>query len=290
MPELVSVPNLDGVPNVLFAPGYAAGLALATADDPTALAAFASTAGLQRWGLYDGLQPVIEADTVIAFDHKREWVISDFPLEKGAFESYDKVQIPFDIRLIYVAGGSEANRAALLASVDAIASDLNVYDVVMPEKTFSNLNVIHYDFRRSAQNGVGLLSVALWCQEVRETTSSASSNPSATGGTGETAAPSGADPVNGGTVQATDATASQTQMAGTQDFTGGYNVSGYDVNAPAPTGDVGELVATDPQTGKVLGTVPGSSALPVTSSTISGLPPAGPDTFTSLNVGTDGLS
>ena len=288
-PDVVSVPNVDGVPNVLFAPGYAAGLALATADTAAGLLGFSPA---PQWGLYLDGASVISADTIIAFDHKQEWILADYPLERGAFESYDKVQVPFDVRLIFIAGGSLANREALLASVTAIAGDLNVYDAVMPEKVFQNVNVTHFDFRRTTQNGVGILSVAVWCQEVRETTSSAgTSSPSATGGVGDTASPSGADPVNNGTVQATNATAAQTSLAGAQDFSGGYNVSGFDVNATA-TADVGELTAFDPATGQAIpeATVPGSTPAPVTSSTISGLPPAGPDSFTSLNVGTGGLS
>ncbi|XYD12635.1 hypothetical protein R1A27_34385 (plasmid) [Methylobacterium sp. NMS12] len=70
----------------------------------------------------------------------------------------------------------------------------------------------------------------------------------------------------------------------TQDFSGGYNVSGYNAN-PIYSADVGELIATDPVTGQELGRVPGGDALPQTSSTISGLTPAGPDQFSSLNVG-----
>ncbi|MCJ2087139.1 hypothetical protein MKK88_14255 [Methylobacterium sp. E-005] len=281
-PDVVSVPDVDGVPNVLFAPGFADGIALATADDPAALSFFSGVIAPQ-WGLYLGGAPVVSADTIIAFDGKQEFVIADYLLERGAFESYNKVQIPFDVRLVFVAGGSEANRAALLASVTAIAGDCNVYDAVMPEKVFQNVNIIHYDFRRTAQNGVGLLSVALWCQEVRQ---ASATYPSASGGVGDTAAPSGASPVDGGTVQATDATAAQVAMVQSQDFSGGYNVSGFNVNATA-TADVGELTAFDPATGQPIpeATVPGSASAPVTSSTISGLPPAGPDSFTNLNVG-----
>jgi len=287
MPELVSVPDVDGVPSVLFAPGAGLGIALATADDQIALAAFAGLVP-ERWGLFDqNGGAVIEADCIAAFDHKREWVISDYPVERGAFESYDKVAVPFDVRLVYCAGGSEANRTALLQSVEAIAGDLNLYDAVMPEKVFQSVNVVHHDFSRTSQRGVGLLMVALWCREVREiTNSTGSASPSATGSTGQTAAPSGADPVDGGVVQPRDPNATELSAVGTQDFSGGYNVSGYDVNAPEPTGGVGELVATDPRTGQVIGTVPGAAApAPSTSSTISGLPPAGPDNFTSLNVG-----
>ncbi|WP_342111640.1 hypothetical protein [Methylobacterium sp. SI9] len=284
MPELVSVPDVDGVPDVLFAAGAGVGIALAAADDPAALSFFSGGLAPQ-WGLFQGGGSVIDADCIAAFDHKREWVIADYPVERGAFESYDKVALPFDVRLIYCAGGSEANRAALLASVAAIAGNLQLYDAVTPEKVFPNVNIVHYDFARTAQRGVGLLTVAIWCREVREVVSSTggSSTPSATGGTGDTAAPSGANPVDGGVVQPRDATPSEMSSVATQDFSGGYNVSGYSV--PAYTADVGEAVFTDPATGQEVGRVPGSSALPQTSSSISGLSPAGPDQFSSLNVG-----
>jgi hypothetical protein len=296
MPELVAVPNLPGVPAVAFAPGYDVRPTLLTADAPAALAAFLGST--PQWGLFRNGQSVIQADGIAAFDHRREWVVCDYPVEQGAFASFNKVNVPFDVRLVFMAGGSAANRTALLNSITAIASDLNFYDAVMPEKVWRNLNVTHYDFSRTSQRGVGLLLVALWCREIRQASASApgsagagssataGADPSAAGNIGDTAAPSGASPVDGGTVQPRDATPAEISSVGTQDFTGGYNVSGFDVNAPDPTGGVGEAVFTDPRSGQVVDTVPGAAApAPSTSSTISGLTPAGPDQFSSLQIG-----
>lgn len=318
MPELVSVPNLDGVPPVLFAPGFAAGLALVQGDAPGALAAFSGAAGRQ-WGLFRNGRMVIQADGVAAFDHKREWLISDYPVERGAFESYDKVVIPYDVRFVFMAGGSDENKNTLLRSVTSIAGDLNVYDGVMPEKVFPNLNVIHYDLSRTAQRGVGLLMIALWCQEVRQTTTSAGvSNPSATGSIGQTAAPSGADPVDGGTVQARDATPAEMSGVGSQAFAGGYNVGagttdgttlggasfgpgGYNADGSGALGmgaNFGntpiagpESIATPDGTGFSGGidtpgqiTLPGGMDVPQTTSDISGLQAAGPDQYNIFGV------
>lgn len=296
MAELVSVPRLPGVPNVSFAPGFDIRPTLLTADASDVLAAFANSS--TQWGLFRNGRSVIQADGVAAFDHRREWVVCDYPVEQGAFASFNKVNIPFDVRLVFMAGLSSGNRAGLLESVVAVAKDLNFYDAVMPEKVWHNLNVTHYDFARTAQRGVGLLMVAVWCREIRQASASASApgsagagnsstagdNPSATGGIGDTASPSGASPVDGGVVQPRDPTATEMSAVSTQDFSGGYNVSGYNAN-PTYSVDVGELIATDPVTGQELGRVPGGDALPQTSSTISGLSPAGPDTFSSLNIG-----
>lgn len=298
MPELVNVPNVDGIPAVAFAPNAGLGIALAGAD-AAGLPFFGS--GAAEWGIFRRGSPVVVCDNVVAFDHKADWAISDYPVEGGQFESYNKVTIPYDVRLVFTAGGSEANRAALLNSLRAIVGDLNYYDAVSPEAVYTPVNLVHLDYRRTAQNGVGLITVSVWCRQVRQVKSSTagaaggadatgSDTPSATGSTGETAAPSGADQINSGAVQTAAPTASDITSAEGRAFANGVNVGGFDVNAPDPSFGAGEAVFTDPRSGQIVDTVPGTAAAPSTSSTISGLSPAGPDTFTSLNVGTGGLS
>lgn len=160
----------------------------------------ASAFGQQPWGIYYGGVPVIIADNVVEVQYRQQWSISDFPVEQGAFASYDKVQIPYDARLRFTAGGSAANRAAMLASIAAIAGDTNLYDVVTPEAVYLSCNFTHYDYTRRSNEGLGLLSVDIWLIEVRQAASAAMSN---------TQDPSGASQVNGGTVQTTPATPSQ---------------------------------------------------------------------------------
>lgn len=136
---------------------------------PTLLLADQVDAGQfsKRWGVFKGGRPVIEFDAFISIDFRRGWVLADFPLEQGAFESYDKVSLPFDVRVKFAAGGSIQRREALLASIESIAKTLELYDVVTPEVVYSSVNVQHYDYRRTATNGNGLLTVELWLLEVR---------------------------------------------------------------------------------------------------------------------------
>jgi hypothetical protein len=185
MAFLVNVPNAPGVPPVArAAASYAT--ALLTGDS------FPPGSFLQQWGLYLEGQPVITADSVIDMTYRQDWSICDYPLEQGAFESYNKVQIPFDARLRFSAGGSIANREALLASVAAVAGTLTLFSAVTPEVVYPNVNVHHYDYRRTSTNGLGLMVVDVWLQEVRITTQGSGSN---------VAAPSAASAVSGGTVQ-----------------------------------------------------------------------------------------
>lgn len=160
-----NVPNVPGVPALLRDPAAAAQSAITLLTGDT-FAGYGS--GLTPvWGVYlDGV-PAVVADTIGSFAFKREWAIADYPVERGGFESYDKVDIPYDARVQFVAGGSEANRQLLLDSLDAIAGDLKLYDVVTPERIYPSVNVQHYDYRRTARNGLGLLLVEVWLLEVR---------------------------------------------------------------------------------------------------------------------------
>lgn len=145
----------------------------------------------EQWGIFLNGVPVVTADTVTAFEYRQEWVLSDFPVEGGAFQSYDKVFVPFDARFRFVSGGSESNRAALLASVQAIAGTLTLFDAASPEAIYLSCNIRHFDYRRTSTRGVGLIEVDVWLEQVMVTNSPANN----------TAQPSGASPVNDGSVQ-----------------------------------------------------------------------------------------
>src|SRR5262249_51706443 len=116
-----------------------------------------------------------------------EWAIANYPVEKGAFESYDKVQTPYEVRVRFASGGSIPNRQALLNSIAAIAGDLNLYDVVTPEAIYTSANIAHYDYNREAARGLGLMVIDVLFQQVRVsstqtfTQSPSSSNPQSVG-------------------------------------------------------------------------------------------------------------
>lgn len=191
----VAVPNVPGVPSVEFAVGdFSVTL---VAEDAAGIFAGSPAA---PWGIYRSGVPVVVADNVVAFQFKKQWAISDYPVERGAFESYDKVEIPFDGGFRFTAGGSDAKRTALLTSIDAIDGDLNLYDLVTPNAVYVGGNVTRYDYQQTAQNGVGLLQVDVFMMEVRELAGAVLSS---------TQSPSDASAVNGGPVQPTEATATQ---------------------------------------------------------------------------------
>lgn len=163
------------------------------------------------WGIFDqaGI-PVIAtspaaaavADSVVAFDFRREYRISDFPVEAGGFSTYDKIRWPFDARLIFTKGGSLQERQAFLAAIDALIASLALYTVVTPEVYYASATITHYDYTRRAESGATLIVVTVWMREVIPAPAPQFSN---------TREPSGADPVNGGTVQTQPPTSRQQQ-------------------------------------------------------------------------------
>jgi hypothetical protein len=119
------------------------------------------------WGIYSGSQLVIEPDTIVAYDFKREWALADYPVEQGGFETYDKVATPTEHRVRMASGGSLQNREALLQQIDFIAGNLQLYTIVTPEAVYVRCNIVRYDYRRTAVNGLGLIVIDVMLKEVR---------------------------------------------------------------------------------------------------------------------------
>lgn len=124
-----------------------------------------------QWGLFQDGLPVVTADNVLSFEFREHRRISKYPVEEGAFESYNKVTVPYDVRLQFSSGGSIANRQALIDSVDAIMDSTDLFDAVTPEKVYLSINPVHQSIRRSGHSGAGLVVIDLYCEQVRVTTS-----------------------------------------------------------------------------------------------------------------------
>ena len=196
MPSAVNVPDVQGVPPVIFASSGGNQVELLTQDT----ARYITGSFGQQWGLFLNGQLVVTADTVAAFDYKKDWALSDYPVEQGGFESYDKVERPFDVRLRFVAGGSAQRRAALLATVGAISGTTTLYAAATPDVAYANVSVKGYSYSRTAANGLSLLVIDVLCSEVRQASAIDAMS---------VASPSASPTVNDGTVQALPPTPAQ---------------------------------------------------------------------------------
>jgi hypothetical protein len=207
----VNVPAVAGVPAIDRNPIFIGGaLALLSGDMvPLPSAPFAT----KQWGIFLGGAPVVSSESVVGVEFRGESLISDYPVEQGSFASYDKVQLPFDVRLRFAAGSNQAARAALIASIEAIANDTNLYDVVTPEYVYTSVSVAHRDYHRTARQGVGLIVEDVWLLQIQIVAPAQGSN---------TAQPDGQSPVNGGLVSPANPSASAISNLNAANVAGAY--------------------------------------------------------------------
>lgn len=191
-PTYPNVPVASGVPSVLRQAGQVnSAIVLLAADAQAIVNLFTGP----QWGLFtQGVAPPLIPDSVVRVTYRGEAKVSTAPLEQGAFYSYNKVQDPFAARVTFAIGGFPSARLAFLQAVEGAKQSLGLYDLVMPEGTRQNVNVTHYDFERTALQGVSLLMVDVWVEEIRIVGAPAFSN---------TAAPSGNNPQTTGQVTPT---------------------------------------------------------------------------------------
>jgi hypothetical protein len=224
MPDVLDIASLPGMPQLLLGTSADVAPIALVADSLSALAGF----GVPVWGIYQNGVPVVIADTVADLGYTKAYAISDFPVEQGAFQTFDKVEQPFEARIRFVSGGSSAAREALIESVEAIIGDLEFYEVATPEKIYFNANIVREEYRRTTG---GLLTIEVSVQEIRLPSTGSGFNPTD---------PASADPVNLGTLTPQDATPSEMAAAGLTPVTTpaplGGGISGLPVSSPSSGG------------------------------------------------------
>lgn len=165
--------------------------------------------------------PVLTPDSVLSLEWHGEERISDYPVQNGQFASYNKVKVPFDLRVVMtcqglnvvqdalqsvtqslnqalsnigLAFGQPMSRDAFLQQLDTMLDSTDLYDVVTPDKVYQNVNLVAYNHAKQNDKGGTLIIAELIFREVRESGNAQYSSPIVS--TSETAA----SPVNLGTV------------------------------------------------------------------------------------------
>jgi hypothetical protein len=181
-----AVPQVPGVPSLS---SYSVNnIELATSDSLIALNAIVSLFAPQ-WGIYVNGQAVITPASILSgaagtilseisqiasaiglpnivptiastieFDYSADSPISNYPQEQGAFQSYDKVQLPSEINLQLACSGSTSQRQAFLNTLEALRTSTQLVDIMTPEQVYSDYNLSHYDLKRSANSGVTMIT------------------------------------------------------------------------------------------------------------------------------------
>lgn len=197
--QFPNVPIAPGVPNVAR---LALGPAISAVEQLLGGSGFDLLAdAASQWGLFDDAgNEVAIADNVIAFEAALETRISDYPVEQGGFGSYNKVQVPFDVRLIMSRGGSVEDREDFYSAIETAWKSTDLYTVVTPEKVYLDVNIVTLRRMAAADRGATLLTLEIGLREVRETASLAFS---------QTKDPASADTTKNGSVQTQQPAAAQ---------------------------------------------------------------------------------
>lgn len=167
--SLPTIPGLPSLPNLPGLPSLPSLTSLLTKDGPGVGAGGPAKPAAPQWGVFDqyGNAALVPApDSYISFSFMKDYRVSDFPQEDGAFQSYNKVETPFDAKLVVSVGGNTSNRSNFLDLLDTLVSDTNLYTIVTPEKTYFNANIVHHDMERSSQKGVQLLPISIFFREI----------------------------------------------------------------------------------------------------------------------------
>lgn len=170
-----------------------------------ASAAFMSLFGskFNKWMIFDSkIQQAIFPDSIISVDARSDSKIATHPVEKGSFASYNKTQMPNEVRVVMTCSGSGAStRGDFIQTLEAMKQSTKLYSIGTEDNIYSGMNLVHYDIRREATKGARMIIVECIFVEVRET---------ATATYTTTQQPSGSDVKNNGQLTAQTPTAAQT--------------------------------------------------------------------------------
>lgn len=157
--------NSIGIPNIPKIPTNISGALIQFGGAALINAVFGN-----YWGIFgqNGI-PLLLADNVTAVKHTASSKVSNAPVERGSFASYNKVDDPFTLTVQMSKGsGGVFQRGAFLALMDGLAKSTDLYMVITPEAVYPNMAIIGYDYSREASDGARLLKVNIQLAEVRQ--------------------------------------------------------------------------------------------------------------------------
>jgi hypothetical protein len=111
------------------------------------------------WGVFDAdRNQVLFPDSVLEFSNRQEYEVSNYPVQNGAFASYNKVIRPFEISLRLSKGGTLNDRIDFLADIAALAASIALLTVVTPERTYQDVNLNRFEVTRRGAKGAYFLT------------------------------------------------------------------------------------------------------------------------------------
>ncbi len=199
LPPFPNVPLLPGVPqlarSLLFPPTSPPTIGTQASQG----ALWQATQAAPVWGVFDlNGNLVVDADSMMDFGWRQEYRISNYPIQRGAFASYNKVTLPFESSVVLSKGGSLSARTAFLQQIDAVAASLATYNIRTPEKTYSNVNVTRSELSRRGAANATIFDIELFFVQIAEVEQQYSTSPPGVPSTANSSVASAVPPINSG--------------------------------------------------------------------------------------------
>lgn len=124
----------------------------------------------KTWGIVNQFGiPVVLADTVVSMNYDAGASISKYPVERGSFASYNKVNNP-SMASVQMAKGGESvlGRSLFLTQLEALLKSTLSFHIITPEYVYMNYQIIGLSTARSAQDGAAMIRVNIDLEEVLE--------------------------------------------------------------------------------------------------------------------------
>lgn len=100
--------------------------------------------------------------------YSKETRVSDFPVERGGFASYNKVEQPSTPSVTLCLSGSESDRRKFLQELDKACRSTELYHIMTPEVGYLDYSIERYNYERRSSRGATLLVVEVMLKEVRQ--------------------------------------------------------------------------------------------------------------------------
>jgi hypothetical protein len=166
IPYFPNVPVADGVPQVARDPA---------AKPPPILPAGTSMANEptvpKYWGVFDdsGANRLLP-DNILSVKDSEKTKVSTFPVEKGAFATYNKVVEPYSVHIQITKAGSVQDRSDFLDKLTVLKNGTELVHVVTPERTFLNANLETFDYAQTQSKGQNIIIADCQFIEIRQVT------------------------------------------------------------------------------------------------------------------------
>jgi hypothetical protein len=199
VPQFPSVPALPGVPQLVRALGALTAplpanisTVVQAPNMPLSLSLAAKTAPV--WGIFDvDGAPVISPDSIMDFNYRSEFRISDYPVQAGQFSDYNKVAVPFEIPIRMVKGSTLDDRTQFIQECEIVVASLDLYTVITPERTYVSVNPTRFEYSRRETSGAFFIEAEMYFRQIQQVTPQYSSTTSAAANTSNATLP-GAQP------------------------------------------------------------------------------------------------